>query len=275
MYTHRSRRPQGPRVPEVNWQQGDIAFLKHYEHYSAHDYADLITSGHLHKDATVHPVILLAVHNGKAIITPVSAFRTEEQGFRPPWDQKWHQSKKQDHFRAFEGTRRPSNHHAALRLAEPSMHMPKPQASWIYAKSIFCVPMSVLGWFNKSPTLLRMHADSLRELTHDIRSNFPREYENAGARLHGSLSASGTAPTPQAPQAAITTTPYDCKSKPSKPLEANTPVPTPAPSTNSNTFTSWARIVRSTTSATPLGARPAAIRPQRLVQRTQGTRVAS
>lgn len=212
MFYHQNQCPRAPKTSKVEWQRGDIAFLKHYNQYSPQDYTDLIVSGHLHKDATVHPVILLAVQNNKAIITPVSAFRTEEQNFRPPWAQKWHRSKRRAAFRAFEGTQRPNANQAALRLAESSMKMPKPQASWVYLQNFYCVPLSVLGWFNKSPTLLRVHPDSLKELELAIRTDFPLEYQDAGVRLKGpAFTSSGTptatiknAPAPKAAAAAST-----------------------------------------------------------------------
>lgn len=194
---------QSSRVsrPQIKWQQGVIAFLRHYDTYSPKDYADLISSGYLAKEATVHPVILLAVLNDKAIITTISAFRTEENQSLAPWQQKWHQSKNRDHFRAFEGTPRPNNKYPALRLANSGMRLPKPEASWVYAKSFVCVPFSVLGWFNKSPALLRVHPDSLRQHTLDMKCSFPQQYNDAGTRLHGAEAAIGAANVAQTPQA--------------------------------------------------------------------------
>lgn len=63
------------------------------------------------------------------------------------------------------------------------MRMPKPQASWVYIKNFFCVPFSVLGRFDKSPTLLRVHPESLCQLKTDMRA-FGQLYNDAGMRLN-------------------------------------------------------------------------------------------
>lgn len=205
MSYHNFCRPRAPIPFQIQWQEGDIAFLRHSGTFKPEDYADLIASRYVPEAATCHPVILLAVSGSKTIVTPVSAFRTEEQHFLPPWAQRWHRKKQRDHFRAFVGSQLPSDLHAALRLADPSMRMPKPKASWVYLESFFCVPLSVLGWFNKSPTLLRVHADSIRQLKQDIKQAVPRQYREAGVRLVGSSAASGPAPVQSSPPAPSTT----------------------------------------------------------------------
>ncbi|KAJ4424225.1 hypothetical protein N0V82_001091 [Gnomoniopsis sp. IMI 355080] len=236
MSRHTSQRPYAPRS-QINWQQGDVAFLRHYDTFSREDYANLIASGYLAKGATVHPAIILAVFHGKAIVTTISAYSTEESNLIAPWEQKWHRSKSRDHFWAFEGTARPNNKHPALRLADPNMKMPKPKASWVYAQHFFCVPFSVLGWFNKSPTLLRVHPESIRQLTLDMRVNFPQWYNDAGARLHGSITtgAATIGGAPHTPRLSL----------PSAPAFPQ--------------FTRWS----------------GAIRPQHMMARTPGIRVAS
>lgn len=178
-------RPQGPtRTARAiqTWAVGDISFLRSSESFSKKDYNDLIASHYLPQKATCHPVIILAIKNNKAIVTPVSAFSTEQNDLLPPWKQKYHRTKKPDFFRSFVGTARPDQKHANLRLADATMKMPKPQASWVYIRSFFCVPLTVLGWFNKSPTLLRVHPDSVAQLKRDMQM-FKKQFEEAGARL--------------------------------------------------------------------------------------------
>lgn len=128
----------------------------------------------------------------------ISAFATEKNDFLPPWMQQWHQAKNLDHFRAFVGTRRPNQRHAALRLADPSMKMPKPAASWVYVKNFWCVPFSVLGRFDKSPVLLRVHPESLEQLKKDAQQ-FKKQYQDSCIRFNG---PAGAPVTPAAAAAA-------------------------------------------------------------------------
>ncbi|KAF3759991.1 hypothetical protein M406DRAFT_75362 [Cryphonectria parasitica EP155] len=179
----------GPRRSLPEWQVGDIAFLRTHQCFSAADFDSLIRCRYISPKATCHPCIVLAVHNARAIVSPISAFSTENNNFRPPWEQRCHRSKVTDHFRAFEGTSRPNNRHPALRLAEESMTLPKPRASWVYLQHFFCVPFSVLGWFDKSDTLLRVHPDSVAQLNEGIKK-FEDDYRLAMARLMASSASS-------------------------------------------------------------------------------------
>lgn len=49
----------------VDWKEGDIAFLKSYQSFRPKDYNDLIGSGYIEEKATMHPVIILAIENHK------------------------------------------------------------------------------------------------------------------------------------------------------------------------------------------------------------------
>lgn len=286
MPRYNSQRPRATRG-QVTWQPGDIAFLKHFDRYSRKDYTNLISSGHLAKEATVHPVILLSVYKDSAIIMPASAFHTEEREFQAPWEQKWHRAKKRDHFRAFEGTRRPNNKYAALRLADASMRMPKPQASWVYTQNFYCVPFSVLGWFDKSSRLLRVHPESLEQLNFDIKHDYPHRYDDACTRLAGA-GAAEPATTPrashvQAPKAPtlVATTCAHVAQRPAIVRPQLHKVPAPEPAKLDAAAGVWAtRGFRSRpTHVAPtfaqMARRPGANRPQHLLARTPGIRVAS
>lgn len=178
-------RGTGPRAPPT-WTVGDIAFLRSADTMNKKDYQQLIASGYLPEKATCHPVIVLGIDatTKRTIVTPVSAFSIEANGYLPPWKQQYHRAKNPGHFRAFVGTARPDNKHASLRLADDKMQMPKPQASWVFIRHFFCVPFTVLGWFNKAPTLLRVHPESVQQLKNDMKQGFKKESDDAGARLH-------------------------------------------------------------------------------------------
>lgn len=180
------------RKSKRDWAAGDISFLRHYQTFNEEDTKDLIDNHYLPRNATCHPVIVLAVRDNKAIVTPVSAFSTESNNFLPPWKQECHQYKKRDCFRSFVGTRR-ANKHPELRLADDSMKMPKPQASWVYIGNFYCVPFSVLGVFDKSPTLLRVHTDSVAQLKQDM-SKFGKNYKAAAARFNSTSAAPTKSP---------------------------------------------------------------------------------
>lgn len=216
---HRSTMPPKPSS-QRRWQDGDIAFLKTCAAFSPRDYSDLVASGYIHEKATCHPVIILKSNpaSDTAIITPVTAFSSgPENNFQPPWHQICHRRKCPDDFRAFLGTERPNNIHAALRLADPDMKMPKPRASWVYIGHFWTVPFSVLGRFNKTPSLLQVAGDSLAQLRQDIKKKYGSQLRDALDKLGESSAVEPTpAPTPRADPpaaaaaAATATTPAPC-----------------------------------------------------------------
>ncbi|ROV99953.1 hypothetical protein VMCG_06262 [Cytospora schulzeri] len=188
--------------PQHIWQDGDVAFLKTSNAFNLRDYDDLIGSRYMHEKATCHPVIILKAASGGAIVTPVTAFSSgTENNFLPPWQQKYHRRKCLDDFRAFVGTRRPNNKHASLKLADPKMQMPKPQASWVYLGHFWAVPYSVLGWFNKAPSLLQVSKDSLAQLRQDIKQKYESQLRDALDRLGEppAVAHTTTAPTTKGP----------------------------------------------------------------------------
>lgn len=142
----------------------------------------------------VHPgLVLTHMAVQRAIITTISAYSTESNHFLPPWQQPCHRSKDPAHFRAFEGTRRPDERHPPLRLADPAtMRMPKSAASWVFVRNFYAVPFSVLGVFNRSPVLLRVHPQSLAQLKADV-ARFERRHRDACARLAAGSAASAVA----------------------------------------------------------------------------------
>lgn len=218
------------RKSKGDWAAGDISFLRHYQTFNDKDTKDLIDSHHLPRNATCHPVIVLAVQDNKAIVTPVSAFSTESNNFLPPWKQEHHRSKKSDRFRSFVGTRR-ANKHPELRLADDAMKMPKPQASWVYIEHFYCVPFSVLGVFNKSPTLLRVHSDSVAQLKQDM-SKSGNKYIKAVARLN----SNSTAPTKSTVPSSLrpTATPF---------IPVTTTRPAPSSCASAALKPTWSQIV--------------------------------
>ncbi|KAK0641715.1 hypothetical protein B0T16DRAFT_516132 [Cercophora newfieldiana] len=157
------------------WQAGDIAFLKHSDAFTEGEVRVLLEpkkgdrEGYLPQKATGHPVIILerlSAQSTHVLITPVSAYSSSaDNNYCPPWQQWAHRHKYPDYFRSFEGCERYDPVVPHLRLL-PGQRMPKPKTSWVYAQSIFCVPLSVIGHFTKSPVLpcLRMCPDSLNDL---------------------------------------------------------------------------------------------------------------
>lgn len=136
----------------IDWVAGQVAFLKTSAAFSRKDYDNLIASRYIHEGATCHPVIVLAANNGQAIVTCVSAHGSgPENNYLAPWKQLRinERFRRGDDFRSFVGSELPANsRHAALRLV-PGQQMPKPRASWVNIQKIYCVPFSVLGFFDK------------------------------------------------------------------------------------------------------------------------------
>ncbi|KAG6363386.1 hypothetical protein INS49_008485 [Diaporthe citri] len=156
------------------WQDGEIAFLKGSEHFSAKDYQDLIASGHLHPKAARHPVIILTAGPGRAIVTTVTAFNSGPQNnFLPPWRMLAHQEKNLDDYHAFIGTKLPpQSPNAHLKLSDSAAKMNKPRASWVYIKHLYTVPYTVLLRWDKVIQQLRVSEGSLAQLRADIERNY-------------------------------------------------------------------------------------------------------
>ncbi len=157
---------QAPAVPQ--WQTGDIAYLKSADYFHENDHEALIKSNYMPCGATNHPVIILKRCSRTAshvLITPVSAYSSGEfNDYLPPWKQEAHRFKNPNNFRSFAGSER-VNYRKPLHLEE-GKSMPKPKASWLNIQSVWVVPISVLGVFNKSQEgHLRVRKDSLDGLT--------------------------------------------------------------------------------------------------------------
>ncbi|KAI6360604.1 hypothetical protein MCOR25_006689 [Pyricularia grisea] len=158
------RRPRHP----INWTEGDIAFLMPYTARRS-EYDAL--SVPIPEKATCHPVIILKVCSTGShyVVTTVSAYGVAPNGGPAPWTQHAHRYKSAHDFRAFVGTAPyvdDSGRHGTRALLNlgPGMQMPKPRTSWVYARTAFLVPASVLGVFSKSKTHLRMTTASLDDL---------------------------------------------------------------------------------------------------------------
>ncbi|KAI0449895.1 hypothetical protein F5B21DRAFT_519633 [Xylaria acuta] len=159
------RAPTGPK-PMAHWQIGDIAFLKSADNFSDTERAELLESRRVHTNATGHPVIILARSNDSRyyIVTTVSAYASGEyNNYLPPWEQRAHQRKDIDGFRAFEGSARPNNKFEPLRLAD-NKRWPKVETSWVYIHHPCLVPVTTLLRYTKSRSQLRMEPKSLQDL---------------------------------------------------------------------------------------------------------------
>ncbi|KAK1762082.1 hypothetical protein QBC33DRAFT_501813 [Phialemonium atrogriseum] len=146
-------------------REGDIVFLKFYKSFDPDDYATLIETNYLDRGATCHPVIILKLSSGgtHAIITTVSAYGSNGHNHLPPWEQPRHIRKCPEDFRSFEGSARVSSSHRLLYL-EDGMGMPKPNASWVYIRSLWTVPVSVFAVLDDAPQELRLTQASLEDL---------------------------------------------------------------------------------------------------------------
>ncbi|KAI6507878.1 hypothetical protein MCOR14_001957 [Pyricularia oryzae] len=154
--------------PTITWTEGDIAFLIPYSARQS-EYGALPVR--VPVKATCHPVIILkACSTGSHyVVTTISAYGVSPDGGPAPWAQHAHRYKTAHDFRVFTGTEpyvdASGRHESRAPLTlEPGMRMPKPKTSWVYARTAFLVPASVLGVFNKSPTQLRMTKASLNDL---------------------------------------------------------------------------------------------------------------
>lgn len=158
---------------QIQWTEGDIAYLKDARSFSARDQQNLINSGYLPARATSHPVIVLKAWNGQAMIIPVSAYSSgADNNNLPPWQQRCHIRKRIADFHYFVGSAPPPARERNGTSIAPTRgltllggaQMPKPKVSWVNLQSVWTVPFSALGYFNKSPTQLRLDAISLQTI---------------------------------------------------------------------------------------------------------------
>ncbi|KAI0594701.1 hypothetical protein F4775DRAFT_605987 [Biscogniauxia sp. FL1348] len=157
---------------ELQWEDGEIAFLRDVYEFNAADYESLIATRYLHINTTCHPVIILAHSEDYEhyLVTTISAYGSNQSnGYVPPWRQRWHQKKYVDGFRAFEGSERPNKKFPLLRLAD-GKYCPKIRTSWVYIHHTFVVPATTLKIFDKSPYRLRMAPESLTDLLEQMKS---------------------------------------------------------------------------------------------------------
>jgi hypothetical protein len=152
---------------DYSWRDGEIAFLKNHSEFSEVDYKDLISSKYMDVGVTAHPVIILKRHSTNsthALITSVSAYGSgPNNNFRPPWEQRKHNNKSREDFRAFVGSVK-CNKHRHLQLEGTNQLMPKPKTSWVYVQRLYVVPITVLKEFDKHASRLCMTEESLADL---------------------------------------------------------------------------------------------------------------
>ncbi|KAI1472897.1 uncharacterized protein F4812DRAFT_464908 [Daldinia caldariorum] len=155
------------------WQEGEIAFLKPHNEFSPAARNDLIRSGYLEVKASGHPVIVLEKSKDSShyLVTTISAYGSGSfNDYLPPWKQAVHRYKDRSAFRAFQGSVRPNCHRKYLEL-EGNAALPKPETSWVYARSAFVVPSSTLKKFNKVEKGTRLAKESLMDLLDHFREN--------------------------------------------------------------------------------------------------------
>ncbi|KAK3319008.1 hypothetical protein B0H66DRAFT_533511 [Apodospora peruviana] len=188
-----------------NWLEGEIAFLKPYDQFNQEDLETLIQPcegkkyGYLPPKATGHPVIILrrlSETSTHVLVVPVSAYRSDaSNNFLPPWKQRFHECKRPEDFRAFGTCERPNNQYPPLFL-ENNLQMPKPRASWVWVQSGWVVPLTVIGYFDKSNEILRMRANSLADLRAHMRAKCKRWKECEWKLEDHERVATGVGPTP-------------------------------------------------------------------------------
>ncbi|KAK3990687.1 hypothetical protein QBC44DRAFT_238411 [Cladorrhinum sp. PSN332] len=179
--------------PKGVWEEGDIAYLRPSDEYTAEETAELIRAptghrhGHIPARATGHPVIILsrtAPTSSHVLVSTVSAYGSGDLAsgrYVAPWNNPRQHRYKPDSFRSFEGCelyrgRGPASR-PALRLRKGSQ-FPKPETSWVNVQNAYVVPVSVLGIFTKarkgrSVVLLQMEQESLSEFRDDMARRCP------------------------------------------------------------------------------------------------------
>ncbi|KAI0009241.1 hypothetical protein F4779DRAFT_640635 [Xylariaceae sp. FL0662B] len=163
--SHASK-PMANHASLIDWRDGDIAFLKSQTEFTQAESCYMASSNYLQPGATGHPVIILerSQDSEHFLVTTVSAYGSGEGNqYLPPWKQIYHQRKSPNDFRAFVGSARPHNRQKYLYL-ENDECCPKVKTSWVYIRSYFVVPRSMLKRFDKAPRQLRMTEESLTEL---------------------------------------------------------------------------------------------------------------
>ncbi|KAI1644201.1 uncharacterized protein F4817DRAFT_319087 [Daldinia loculata] len=179
----RSRNKTTPNQQHSDhWQAGDIAFLRPYSEYPKAVYNALINTNYLPRRATNHPVIILEHSEDSKyyLVTTISAYGSgPENDYLPPWRQPQHRDKDRYDFRAFKGSATPDYRRDFLQL-EGGYFLPKPKTSWVYTRSAFVVPSSILIKFDKFQGIPRMTQKSLKDLLGHFReaSNFQYRWTN-------------------------------------------------------------------------------------------------
>ncbi|KAK3364715.1 hypothetical protein B0T25DRAFT_421257, partial [Lasiosphaeria hispida] len=158
------------------WKTGDIASLKPTKLFSKAQYSNLLapppgsTRGYLPMQVCGHPIIILkrlSQRSTHALITPVSAHgsacaRLGAFTLNLPWDRQRNKHKNREHYRAFDGTPRPSNRRELLHL-DGEGSLPMPATSWVYIQSVWVIPVAVLRPLDPRRRL-HVRADSLIDL---------------------------------------------------------------------------------------------------------------
>jgi hypothetical protein len=162
----------------LNWQDGEVAFLKWSDQFNEEEKRGLLDSGHLHPKSTGHPVIILyrSEDSKYYIVTTVSAYSSgESNDYLPPWEQAVHRRKFRDAFRAFKGSARPNDKLEHLQLKD-GRQWPKPRTSWVFVKRPYLVPASALIIYTKAKNRLSMTPESLADLRQHMerRSGLPK-----------------------------------------------------------------------------------------------------
>ncbi|KAI1843028.1 hypothetical protein JX266_010717 [Neoarthrinium moseri] len=165
-YERAQCKPSFDSAQAFKWETGDIALLKSAHHFDDTDYHCLVNSGYIPKTALGNPVIILSRKSDDAthaVVISVSAYGSGYyNNYLPPWKQTCHSGKRQNDFRAFDGSECP-NERSTLYLENGDL-LPKPQASWVYIQTPFVVPITTLGKFNKGNRRLRMTEESRVDL---------------------------------------------------------------------------------------------------------------
>ncbi|KAI1078116.1 hypothetical protein F5B20DRAFT_582644 [Whalleya microplaca] len=236
-YRSRSYTPSATYTSSIDWQDGDIAFLKTQEEINRVDTSGLKGYKPFQKGAAGHPVIILE-HSKDAkyfLVTTVSAYGSgDHNGNLPPWKQIYHQRKQSGDFRAFVGSEKPHGRQKHLQLEDNKL-CPKAKTSWVYVCNYFVVPWSMLKRFDKTPAQLRMTSESLRELLDHMR----RRNRNFGDRWSTEQNSKPVAVTP--PRSPSITHARPCTPTPTAPKTVQ-PASNSATTMKTGTVRSWSMV---------------------------------